>query len=122
MACSMGHLGVFNPRKALLRVEINRLPQPGTAPSQIDVPVVCLQCDPSPCSDACPEEAIVKTALGAWIVEKDKCTGCGLCVDACQYKMIAQDNSGVGYARKCDLCEGNPLCVKYCPTKALLFC
>lgn len=121
LACSMGHLGVFNPKKALLRVEIDRLSGPWKGRSQIDVPRVCLQCDPAPCSDACQEEAIVKTALGAWIVEEEKCTGCGLCVEACNYGMIVLDTAGDGYARKCDFCEGSPLCVQYCPTKALLF-
>lgn len=120
MVCSMVHLGIFNPRKALLRIEINRLPHPGMGASQIDMPVVCPQCNPAPCSDACPEEAIGKAAFGAWIVDKERCTGCGLCVDACSYGMIAIDAQG-GSARKCDLCQGNPSCVEYCPMKALTF-
>lgn len=120
MTCSMSQLGIFNPRKALLRVEINRLPRPETELSQIDVPVVCLQCDPAPCSEACPEGAIGKTAFGAWTVDKEKCTGCGLCVDACSYGMIAID-AKEGAARKCDLCQGNPSCVENCPMEALTF-
>mgnify|MGYP001113661819 CR=1 FL=1 len=120
MVCSMVHLGTFNPRKALLRVEIDRSPTPDTELSKIDVPVVCLQCNPAPCSEACPEEAIEKTAYGAWVVDKEKCTGCGLCVDTCAYGMIAIDNRERS-AMKCDLCQGNPSCIEYCPTKALTF-
>jgi len=120
MACSMVHLCLFNPRRALLRVEINRLPCPGTETSQIDVPVVCLQCDPAPCSDSCPEGAIGKVESGAWVVDKEKCTGCGLCVDACPHKMISVD-SEQRIARKCDLCQGSPICVRYCPMEALAF-
>lgn len=120
MTCSMTRLGFFSPRNALLRVEIDRLLQPGVRPSEIDVPVVCLQCDPAPCSEACPEGAIVKAPWGAWIVDKEACTSCGLCVEACRYGMIATEARD-GYARKCDLCEGDPLCVQYCPTSALTF-
>jgi Fe-S-cluster-containing hydrogenase component 2 len=78
----MVHLGLFNPRRALLRIEINRLPMVGAKTSEIDVPVVCLQCDPAPCAEACPEGAIEKEATGAWAVASKKCTACGLCVDA----------------------------------------
>lgn len=120
MACSMMHHGLFNPRKAFLRIEMNRLPMVGTKPSEIDVPIVCLQCDPAPCSEACPEGAIEKTETGAWIVDKRKCTGCGLCVDACRYGMIAV-NTRQKSAGKCDLCEGRPSCAAYCPTGALTF-
>lgn len=120
MTCSMSQLGIFNPRKALLRVEINRLPRPETELSQIDVPVVCLQCDPAPCSEACPEGAIEKAAFGAWIVDRERCTSCGLCVEACPYAVIAMD-AKEGSARKCDLCQGNPSCVENCPLEALTF-
>lgn len=120
MTCSMAHLGIFNPRKALLRVEINRLAYEGMGPSEIDMPLVCLQCDPAPCLEACPEGAIQKADFGAWIVDKDKCTGCGLCVEACPDGMIKVDDKE-GFARKCDLCQGNPLCSEYCPMGALTF-
>jgi len=120
MACSMVHLGLFNPRKAFLRIEMDRLPKVETKASEIDVPIVCLQCDPAPCAEACPEGAIGKAATGAWIVDKEKCTGCGLCVDACSLGMISVKGQEE-FARKCDLCEGKPLCVVYCPTGALTF-
>jgi Fe-S-cluster-containing hydrogenase component 2 len=118
MTCSMVHLGFFNPRMALLRVEIDRLCR---TPSQIDVSVVCRQCHPAPCLEACPEGAIEKASFGAWIVDKEKCSGCGRCVDACPYGMISVDAQGKGYATKCDLCEGNPSCVQHCPTGSLMF-
>jgi Fe-S-cluster-containing hydrogenase component 2 len=116
----MVHLGLFNPRKASLRIEMDRMPMVGTKVSEIDVPIVCLQCDPAPCAEACPEGAIEKVATGAWVVDNGKCTGCGLCVDACSLGMIVVE-SGEGFARKCDLCEGGPSCVTYCPMGALAF-
>jgi len=120
MACSMIHLGMFNPRKALLRVEINRSLRSGPETSQIDVAIVCLQCKPAPCAEACPEGAIEKGESGAWAVDKGKCTGCGLCVDVCLHGMISVD-SDQKVARKCDLCQGSPVCVRYCPMEALAF-
>jgi carbon-monoxide dehydrogenase iron sulfur subunit len=118
MACSMTHLGLFNPRKALLRIEVDRS---SALASQIDVPVVCQQCDPAPCAEACPEGAIEKSAWGAWSVNKEHCTGCGSCVDACPYGTMTMEGGREPYARKCDLCGGEPSCVAYCPTGALAF-
>jgi Fe-S-cluster-containing hydrogenase component 2 len=120
MACSMTHLGTFNPRRGLLRVNINRSLSQDMKSSQIDVPVVCLQCDPAPCANACPEEAISKASFGAWVVDKEKCTSCSLCVEACPHGVIKVDAKD-GIARKCNLCEGNPSCVEYCPMGALTF-
>ncbi|MFO8191839.1 MAG: 4Fe-4S binding protein [Bacillota bacterium] len=48
---------------------------------------------------------------------KETCTGCGACVSACPDHMIRLDNECK--ADKCDLCRGDPLCVKYCPSGAL---
>ncbi|MEW5785371.1 MAG: 4Fe-4S binding protein [Bacillota bacterium] len=48
---------------------------------------------------------------------KEKCTGCGACVAACPDGMINLDAHGK--ADKCDLCEGEPLCVRYCSPGAL---
>jgi anaerobic carbon-monoxide dehydrogenase iron sulfur subunit len=121
MACSMTHLGIFNPRKALLQIEINRYSRFDVPTSQIDVPVVCLQCNPAPCAEACPEGAIAKSDSGAWVVNREKCTGCSLCIDACSYGMISVDPQEGNCARKCDLCEGKPSCVEYCPREALRF-
>ena len=45
-------------------------------------------------------------------VLNEKCTGCKLCIKACPFGAIQ-----VGPNReilKCDLCGGDPECVKYC--------
>jgi carbon-monoxide dehydrogenase iron sulfur subunit len=121
MVCSEKHWGVYAPRRGLLRVDINRLPKIGAPLSEIDSPIVCRQCDPSPCANACPENAIEKsTTMDAWVVDEEKCTGCGICINACPFGMIYLE-SQEGIARKCNLCDGNPSCVAYCPTGALVF-
>jgi Fe-S-cluster-containing hydrogenase component 2 len=108
----------FNPRKAFIRVENNRVPNLDTPISQIDSPVICLQCEPAPCAESCPEEAFERDLKsGAWKIQHELCTGCGCCRDQCPNNMIRlEDDKAV----KCDLCEGNPICVRFCPTGALV--
>lgn len=81
--------------------------------------VVCHQCEDAACAKACPQEAITRhSATRAWMVDVEKCIGCGLCVDACPYGAIYIDAEN-GKADKCDLCQGEPACVKYCAAQAL---
>jgi Fe-S-cluster-containing hydrogenase component 2 len=56
----------------------------------------------------------------AVIVEAEKCTSCGNCVTACPYGVLTLDPL-TGKAIKCDLCDGDPECVKHCPKKVLLY-
>jgi len=44
------------------------------------------------------------------VVDAD-CTGCGACAEVCPYQGIVVISEK---AQKCDLCEGDPLCVKFC--------
>lgn len=120
LSCCMIHYeGAFNPRKALIRVEIDRFPEIATPVSEFDVPNVCLQCDPAPCIESCSTEAFVwDKSLEIWKIDQGLCTGCGESVDECPYDMIRIDNEK---AMKCDLCNGDPLCVHFCPTGALSF-
>ena len=81
----------------------------------------CMQCEPALCMEACPVDAIKRDPqTAAIVVDKEICTGCGECVEACPFGYIHLD----GYlqtAIKCDLCGGNPKCVQVCMAKALHF-
>lgn len=44
---------------------------------------VCEQCDPAPCEDACPIEAVSRTEQGIVEVDQELCIGCQFCVDVC---------------------------------------
>ena len=118
LLCSMTHhAGAFNPRWATIRVEIDRNPDVDTPVSGIDVPQVCRQCEPAPCAQSCPAEAFEKREEGgAWAIRAGLCTGCGACAESCSFDMIVFHQET---AMKCDLCDGNPACVRYCPTGAL---
>jgi Fe-S-cluster-containing hydrogenase component 2 len=83
---------------------------------------VCRQCQDAPCLTVCPEDAIVKedNVKGTICVEVETCAGCGLCVKACPFGGI-QTEPVSKRAFKCELCEGEPACVDFCPSDALSF-
>jgi len=94
------------------------------------IPRLCMHCDDPPCLSACPENAIVKRADGAVLIDPAKCNGCKACVDACPYEAIYL-NEELKIAQKCTMCahilDGKdplvkePRCVEVCPHNAILF-
>jgi Fe-S-cluster-containing hydrogenase component 2 len=54
------------------------------------------------------------------VASDSACTGCGTCVQACPFGMIAL-SSETGTALICDLCGGDPSCVKRCATGAIAY-
>jgi carbon-monoxide dehydrogenase iron sulfur subunit len=82
-------------------------------------PLVCLQCDVPYCVLACPSGALWKNSETG-VVEQDsgKCVGCKMCMIACPFGAISFAD---GVAIKCDLCEGDPACVKFCEPGALTY-
>jgi anaerobic carbon-monoxide dehydrogenase iron sulfur subunit len=119
LVCSIVHENEFVPSKARIRIMIDRGIRPDTPAESIDVPNVCTQCDPAPCAQACPIDAIgIDRKVQIPCVDGQICNGCGLCLDACPHGMIFVDDvRQVAY--KCDLCAGDPMCVIYCPRDAL---
>lgn len=112
LACCLQH--GYNVGPAYSRIFPVRLKR-----QVINIPVVCRQCAKPLCADACPMGAISRDEnTGAMIVDPDLCIACGMCVVACPIGGISV-NSEVGHAVKCDLCGGDPLCVKFCCYGAL---
>jgi len=80
----------------------------------IHVPLLCIACAERSCIDACPEGAIrLDNYLGIPLIDRDRCIGCRACLSACPYAGIHFDDT-VGRPVVCDLCGGDPLCVKVC--------
>lgn len=99
----------FRPSIARIRVAVN--PEDTKYAAH-----VCLQCEDADCLKACPEGAVSKNAdTGVVQIDKDICTGCGLCAKACTYDAVFIVNRK---AVKCEVCD-DPLCVKACARKAL---
>lgn len=114
LACSFSCEGVFSPSKS--RIRVIKVDEEG-----IDVPIGCDHCDKAPCMLVCPTRAIDRDrGTGAVIIDVDTCIGCRLCMIACPFGVISYDAQR-GLVYKCDLCRGDPECVKWCFTGALVY-
>ena len=88
---------------------------------------VCKHCTNAPCHEACPTGAIIRTEFDTVYVQQDICNGCGYCVVACPFGVIARDEKVDGQAHKCTLCydrlkdDMQPACAKACPTHSIVF-
>ena len=109
--CSMEHEKTFNPTKSRIRVvRLNPF---------VNLAVTCRLCEDAPCVAACPRDGLEQSEKkGVIMVDEEKCTG--WCVEACDYGAIQlHPESRVVYV--CDLCDGEPKCVEWCPEEALDF-
>lgn len=111
IACSLKHFGECNPKKgaiSILRDEFERY----------EAQFVCLQCEDPECVAVCMKNAITKDSDDIVRIDEDKCIGCRMCVIACPYGGAL---SFKGHIIKCDLCDGEPVCIKYCSTDAIVY-
>lgn len=114
LACSARHDGEFAPARSRVQIHSSRAKHG----SLIDV---CIQCEEEACVEACPVEAIARDpADGVVKIDYELCTQCYDCVDACPYDAMFV-NVATEWPIKCDLCGGDPECVKFCRPQALVF-
>ena len=111
-------------RPELSRIKISANMFCGTIDSF--VPNICFQCDDPKCLLACPiDDAIyIDNNTGARLVNESLCIGCGSCSKACGKefnipRIIVDKERNV--AIKCDLCNLDPQCVKWCPNGAIKY-
>jgi carbon-monoxide dehydrogenase iron sulfur subunit len=84
-----------------------------------NIAIACRLCEGPPCVAACPEKALSREEkTGIIRVKEDKCNGCGWCIEACEFGAIMLHPVKKGVV-VCDLCDGDPKCVSYCPRGAL---
>jgi Fe-S-cluster-containing dehydrogenase component len=68
---------------------------------------------------ACPTGAITKNEVtGIDTIDKMLCVGCKACTLACPIS-IPQMGRGLKIIVKCNMCEGDPECIKVCSAKAI---
>lgn len=113
LICSFTHRGKFSFVGSRISVRKDEV-------LNIFIPSFCLQCGEHPCHDVCPVDAIYfNEDLSILVVNEEKCIGCGACVEVCPYNGIFLSSDKK--ALKCDLCGGDPECVKICSYKAIEF-
>ena len=106
IACTLHHEDWIWPEASRIRVF---MPFPG-----VEVPHFCAQCEDYPCVDSCKFDALsVDEDTSAVIVDREACTSCSLCIKACPGQ-VPFLHPGDNKAVICDLCEGDPECVKVC--------
>ena len=113
LVCSFGHHEEFNPTLSAVSVF-------NYEDNFISVPIMCMQCDEACCMEVCPVEAISRDEDGVVKMDPDKCIVCKLCMNACPLGNISYSPI-TKKVFKCDYCDGDPECVKYCKGGALEF-
>jgi len=106
LVCSINKSGWANPLCSRIRVAKD-------LEKGIFLPMVCRQCNPAPCVEMCPQEALQRSlGTGTIRIDPTRCNHCQACVSACPFGAInvAPDES----INICDLCGGDPMCVKFC--------
>ena len=114
LACSMYHFKTHKPSLSAIKIikydETSR-----------DIPTVCLHCEDPVCMKVCVVGAIYRDVkTNAVKVDINKCIKCKLCVYCCPYGAINFDTE-LKIPVKCDLCDGEPQCVKVCPADAISY-
>jgi len=112
LACSFFHDGEF--RLPASRIRVHSWEMEG-----ISVPTTCEQCEDAPCVTVCPTSAMHHDPARyrvAW--DEATCIGCRMCTLACPFGAVVYEASRRRIL-KCDLCDGTPECVTFCPVHAL---
>lgn len=116
VACSLRNMKECNPERS--RIRLVRSQENG----QLEfVPSTCMQCETAMCELVCPANAISRDKeTGARIISEKKCIGCSSCSYACPFGACFVDRL-LGRSVVCTQCEGDPTCVKVCPSGALQY-
>jgi Fe-S-cluster-containing hydrogenase component 2 len=112
IACSLAKEGVVNPEAS--RIKVYQF-----WPGPLDIPAVCRNCSDHPCVGALS----LNGETGAVEVDTEKCLGisCSLCAKACPHELAISFHPQTKKAMICDLCRGDPECVKVCAPECLGF-
>jgi carbon-monoxide dehydrogenase iron sulfur subunit len=112
LVCAVSHDGKSNPSRS--RIKVMKWEAEG-----LYIPMSCQQCQDAPCKNACPVKAIsLDEELGRMVVDYDICIGCRTCVAVCPFGAMAF-NTIDKKVFKCDFCDGDPQCVRFCDMKAV---
>ena len=116
MVCSYKHHNLFSIELSNIKIESNE-------DIAFNVPTKCMQCEKAYCMKSCVAGAIARNEnTGAMEVDRNKCIGCKACIMACPFGSMSliSKNSRLEIGI-CDLCGGDPECIKVCRDKALSY-
>ena len=114
LVCSVWHDGISNPARS--RIRVLKWEAEG-----LYIPMTCQQCQDAPCLNVCPVKAISQDEeLGRVSVDYNTCIGCRSCVSVCPFGAMNY-NTTDRRVLKCDVCDGDPQCVRFCEVKAVDF-
>jgi len=112
LVCAVKHDGISNPTRS--RIKVMKWEMEG-----LYIPMSCQQCQDASCENGCPVGAISRNeTLNRVEVDQEICIGCRTCVSVCPFGAMtfnAIDRKVI----KCDLCDGDPQCVRFCDVKAV---
>lgn len=116
VSCSLRNMKECNPERS--RIRVIKTQEDG----QLEfIPSTCMQCETAMCELVCPVNAISRDEkTGARIISEKKCIGCSSCSYACPFGACFVDRK-LGNSVVCNQCEGDPTCVKVCPSGALQY-
>jgi Fe-S-cluster-containing hydrogenase component 2 len=105
LVCSVYHFGEANPEKSAIRIHKDDLN------TSINTPKVCLQCvdRKMKCLQGFPDSTDPTTARRSFLWDR-------ACLEFCPYGAIFPCGDS---ALHCNLCHGQPYCVKFCTTGAI---
>lgn len=113
-ACSLVKTGKFDASQSRIRIE--------TAGSRVPLrAAVCRHCEEPACVTACMRGIIDRDLQTGLVTRRhDGCFRCAACAVSCPAGACVQDIKLNAFTA-CDLCGGDPLCVRGCLTGALRF-
>ena len=112
--CSFRRTQTFNRTKSavnIIRREVEGL----------CIPSMCQHCQRPLCLYVCPKDAISKDKETKIVrIDTELCNNCRRCIMVCPFGAPAVDLV-TREVFKCDQCDGDPVCVKVCPTEAIQY-
>jgi class I fructose-bisphosphate aldolase len=109
--CVQAHSVSFGVNRARLRIES----KPVEEKPPLNKVNVCILCEA--CIKVCEPNALTLSEEGYIQLDESLCIQCGKCGEVCPNSVVLFDDDG--YPIICDLCEGDPQCVRWCKYDAL---
>ncbi|MFC1995613.1 4Fe-4S dicluster domain-containing protein [Chloroflexota bacterium] len=126
-ACTVACKWENNVELGAFWLRVHQIGPIGEFPNHMELyylPLTCQHCQDPCCVGECPTDALYKREDGIVLIDEEKCTGCGNCVNACPYGAYSFNEEKV--VGKCNLCSHlidhgeRPACAKTCVVQAIV--